>query len=61
MDDYATFTAYLPFILKGIPVTLLVAFLAMCVAIPVALILALGMYYACLFNTTDAADDHLDL
>ena len=42
MDDFVAFQAYLPFILKGIPVTLLVAFLAMCVAIPVAFILALG-------------------
>ncbi|MBX9758169.1 MAG: ectoine/hydroxyectoine ABC transporter permease subunit EhuC [Beijerinckiaceae bacterium] len=42
MDDFEAFQAYLPFILKGIPVTLTVAFLAMCVAIPVAFVLALG-------------------
>ena len=42
MDDRDSLWAYLPFLLGGIPVTLLVATLAMALAIPVAFILALG-------------------
>ena len=42
MDDRDSLWAYLPFLLGGIPVTLLVAALAMALAIPVAFILALG-------------------
>jgi polar amino acid transport system permease protein len=42
MNDFDTLKAYLPFILGGIPVTLGVMFLAMCLAVPMAFILALG-------------------
>src|ERR1700722_5471375 len=42
MISQSTFWDYLPFILMGIPVTLEVTVLAMAVAIPVSVILALG-------------------
>lgn len=42
MDDQNSLWPYLPFLLGGIPVTLMVAALAMALAIPVAFILALG-------------------
>ena len=42
MDDPDSLWPYLPFLLGGIPVTLMVAALAMALAVPVAFILALG-------------------
>src|SRR5690242_7536061 len=42
MNAHNTVWDYLPFILMGIPMTLEVTVLAMAVAIPVALVLALG-------------------
>jgi polar amino acid transport system permease protein len=42
LDDRDSLWAFLPFLLGGIPVTLLVAILSMALAIPVAFILALG-------------------
>jgi polar amino acid transport system permease protein len=42
VDDRNSLWPYLPFLLGGIPVTLLVAALAMSVAIPAAVVLALG-------------------
>ncbi len=42
MNNTASLWDYLPFLLMGIPVTLEITFLAMCVAIPVSVILAVS-------------------
>ncbi len=42
MNSPGSFWSFLPFVLAGIPVTLEVTFLAMAVAIPVSVVLALG-------------------
>ena len=42
MDASTTLVDYLPFLLMGIPVTLEVTVLSMALALPVALVLALG-------------------
>ena len=42
MSDNPTVWDYLPFLLKGIPVTLEVTALAMALVLPVSIILALG-------------------